>query len=77
MIGKSVDAHPEIVKQAYDEGHYIANHGYDHNNYTLVILMHDTKDVNDSSLILKNSIAYLRLQGYEFRNFYEFVPYQR
>lgn len=171
MIGKSVDAHPEIVKQAYDEGHYIANHGYDHNNSilyknsesfinevkktdlaigkaigvdnycshifrfpngfmaplykskkkeavslllkmnytyidwnclnndsvkkyttdqllnnlkkscknknTLVILMHDTKDVNDSSLILKDSIAYLRSQGYEFRNFYEFVPYQR
>ena len=27
VIGKSVDVHPEIVKRAYDEGHYIANHG--------------------------------------------------
>ena len=170
VIGKSVEAHPEIVKQAYDEGHYIANHGYSHNNDilyknsesfineitktdlsigkaigienycshifrfpngfmaplykkekekmtsllpninytyidwnclnndsvkkysntellnnlkessrnkdTLVILMHDTKDVNDSSLVLKDSISYLRSQGYEFRNFYD-LPWGR
>ncbi len=165
VIGKCVEAHPEIVKQAYDEGHYIANHGYSHNNdilykssesfineitktdlaigkaisienycshifrfpngfmaplykkekekmasllpninytyidwnclnndsvkkcsntellnnlkessknkNTLVVLMHDTKDVNDSSLVLKDSISYLKSQGYEFRNFYD------
>lgn len=35
VIGKYVDAHPEIVKRAYEEGHYIANHGYDHNNSNL------------------------------------------
>ena len=170
VIGQSVDAHPEIVKRAYEEGHYIANHGYDHNNSvlyknsksfinevkktdlaigkaigienycshifrfpngfmaplyksekknavsllsemnytyidwnclnkdsekkyttnqllnnlkqsskgknTLVVLMHDTKDVNDSSLVLKDSIDYLKTQGYEFKNFYEFIPSQ-
>jgi len=165
VIGKSVEAHPEIVKRTYDEGHYIANHGYSHNNSvlyknsksfiheikktdlaignaididnycshifrfpngfmapmyksekekavslllemnytyidwnclnndsmkkytneqllynlkescknktTLVILMHDTKDVNDSSLVLKDSILYLKSEGYIFKNFYE------
>ena len=165
VIGKSVESHPEIVKRAYDEGHYIANHGYSHNNSmlykssesfineikktdlaignaisidnycshifrfpngfmapmyknekqkavssllemnyayidwnclnndsikkytnqellnnlkqscknknTLVILMHDTKDANDSSLVLKDSISYLKSQGYIFKNFYE------
>lgn len=164
VIGKSVEANPEIVKRAYEEGHYIANHGYDHNNSnlyknsesfinevkktdlaiskaigvedycshvfrfpngfmskinkkekeeavsllfkmnytyidwnclnndsvkkysttqllnnlkksaknknTLVVLMHDTKDVNDSSLVLKDSISYLKSEGYEFKNFY-------
>lgn len=35
VIGKYVEEHPEIVKRAYEEGHYIANHGYDHNNATL------------------------------------------
>ena len=34
VIGKSVNKNPEIVKRAYNEGHYIANHGYDHNNST-------------------------------------------
>lgn len=37
---------------------------------TLVILMHDTKDVSDSSLALEDSIAYLKAEGYQFKNFY-------
>ena len=32
VIGKKVKEHPEIVKRAYEEGHYIANHTYSHNN---------------------------------------------
>ena len=35
VIGKYVAKHPELVKRAYEEGHYIANHGYDHNNNNL------------------------------------------
>ena len=167
VIGKYVDKHPEIVRREYEEGHYIANHGYDHDNsvlyksnesfrnevektdiaigkaigvddycshifrfpngfmspanktrkkevlkvleqmqYTyvdwnclnndsvkkyskqqllnnlkktaknkgsLVVLMHDTKDVNDSSTILKDSIDYLKSEGYEFKNFYDLL----
>ena len=165
VIGKNVDSHPEIVKRAYEEGHFIANHGYDHNNSTLyknsdsfineikqtdlaignaigvsnycshvfrfpngfmspnnkskkkeavkllesmnytyidwnclnndsmkkynnyqllnnlkktckgkdtlVILMHDTKDVSNSSNVLKDSIEYLKSEGYSFKNFYD------
>lgn len=168
VIGKSVEEHPEIVKRAHEEGHYIANHSYSHNNAklykskenflheiqltddaiakaleidsyhsyvfrfpngfmaplyqkekkevvsllsdihytyldwnaltqdsvkkcstsqlltnlkqscqnkgTLVVLMHDTKDVNDSSLVLKDCITYLKEQGYEFRNLYSLLP---
>ena len=167
VIGKCVDAHPEITKRAYDEGHYIANHGYSHNNNllykssdsfltevkktdlaienaigvpnycsyifrfpngfmspsnkskkkeavkllqnidfnyidwnclnndsvkkysssqllsnlikssknkdVLVILMHDTKDVSNSSLVLKDSIKYLKDKGYVFKNFYDII----
>lgn len=165
VVGKHVKEHPELVKRAYDEGHYIANHGYHHDNRklykssdsfisevkntdleigkaigmedycshvfrfpngymssnykakkreaakllsemnytyvdwnclnndsvkkyshnqllknlkksskdkgTLVILMHDTSDVNDTPSILKDSIDYLKEQGYEFKNFYD------
>jgi len=168
VIGKSVEAHPEIVKRAYEEGHYIANHSYSHHNAslykskenfvheiqltdsaiakaleidsyhsyvfrfpngfmaplyqkekkevvsllsdinytyldwnaltqdsvkkyspsqlltnlkqscqnkgTLVVLMHDTKDVNDSSLVLKDCISYLKEQGYEFQNLSSLLP---
>ena len=167
VVGKHVKEHPELVKRAYDEGHYIANHGYNHNNSklykssesfidevkntdieignaigvenycshifrfpngfmssnykskkkeaakllldmnytyvdwnclnndsvkkysnsqllknlkkssknkgTLVILMHDTSDVNDTPSILKDSINYLKEQGYQFRNFYDLL----
>lgn len=167
VVGKHVKEHPELVKRAYDEGHYIANHGYNHNNAklyqsgesfieeikntdieigkaigipdycshvfrfpngymssnykkkkqeaaklleemnytyidwnclnndsvkkysnyqllnnlkkssknkgTLVVLMHDTSDVNDTPSILKDSIDYLKSQGYVFQNFYDLL----
>lgn len=162
VIGKRVDEHPEIVKEEYEKGHFIANHTYSHDNSciyhspenfieeirktdeaisnaigeddycshlfrfpngymaplyktkkeeflpllfqknytyldwncltkdaeskttnyqliqnlkntskdkdTLVVLMHDTKDVNDSSLVLKDCIKYLKSQGYKFES---------
>ena len=30
VLGSRVDAMPDMVKRIYDEGHYIANHGYSH-----------------------------------------------
>ncbi len=30
VLGSRVDLYPDIVKRAYQEGHYIANHGYSH-----------------------------------------------
>lgn len=30
VLGSRVELNPDIVKRAYDEGHYIANHGYSH-----------------------------------------------
>lgn len=167
VIGKRVDEHPELVKRAYDEGHFIANHTYNHDNsslykssesfnneikltdasiskaigvdnysshifrfpngfmapayksqkkqaislladlnYTyvdwnclnndsmgkysssqlinnlasscngkgsLIVLMHDTTDVSDSSSALQASIDLLKSKGYCFKNFYEFI----
>ena len=29
-LGTNVKRHPEIVKREFDEGHYVANHGYSH-----------------------------------------------
>ena len=35
VVGKHVKENPELVKRAYDEGHFVANHGYNHNNSKL------------------------------------------
>ena len=35
VIGKYVEEYPEIVKREYEEGHYIANHSYNHDNTKL------------------------------------------
>ena len=43
------------------------------NKDILVILMHDTKDVSNSSLVLKDSIKYLKGKGYVFKNFYDIL----
>ena len=43
------------------------------NKGTLVVLMHDTADVNNSSEILKESISYLKSEGYQFKNFYDLL----
>ena len=42
------------------------------NKGTLIILMHDTTDVNKSYSVLKESIDYLKSEGYRFSNFYDF-----
>ena len=41
VIGKYVEERPELVKRAYDEGHYIANHGYSH-SYSKIYASVDT-----------------------------------
>ena len=30
VLGKNVESHPELVKREFDEGHFVANHGYTH-----------------------------------------------
>lgn len=167
VVGKHVEEYPELVKQAYEDGHFIANHGYSHNNSklykskqdfineiletdkeiakaigkdsycshifrfpngsmskihysdkkkaikyleeidytyidwnalnndsmkkysnselisnlknsiknkgTIVILMHDTGDVNKTYDVLEESINFLKSEGYEFKTFYELL----
>ena len=43
------------------------------NKDSLIILMHDTDDVSNSSTVLKESINYLKSNGYIFKNFYDIL----
>jgi len=35
VLGKNVNRYPEITKRAFEEGHFIANHGYSHSYSTI------------------------------------------
>lgn len=35
VVGKHVKEHPELIQRQYNSGHFIANHGYSHNNAKL------------------------------------------
>lgn len=166
LLGVHVEKYPDIVKREYEEGHFLANHGYSHNNAllykskdaflneirstdaaigkaiglpnykchlfrfpngsvsniyhkqkmqaisflseidytyidwnvvnndsirkysqnqllnnlkksckgknTIVILMHDTGDVNNTYDVLEDSIAFLKQEGYVFKTFHDF-----
>ena len=41
------------------------------NKNALVILMHDSGDLNQTDEVLQSSIDYLKQQGYEFKNMRE------
>lgn len=41
VVGKRVEMYPNLVKRAYEEGHYIANHGYTH-EYSQIYRSSDT-----------------------------------
>ena len=43
------------------------------NKGSIIILMHDSGDVNKTFDALEDSISYLKERGYEFRTFYDFV----
>lgn len=44
VIGKKAEKNPQIVKRAYDEGHLIGNHSYDHIN----LLASSISDIEES-----------------------------
>lgn len=41
LVGARVKLYPELVKRAYEEGHYLANHGYTH-QYSKIYQSSDT-----------------------------------
>ena len=47
------------------------------NKGTLIVLMHDTADVNKTYDVLKDSINYLKSEGYIFCTFYDFINVEK
>lgn len=68
VVGSRVDLYPDIVKRQYDEGHYIANHGYTH-KYSQIYISQQT--VLDEYIAceqsIKNAIKNQDYNSYFFR----------
>lgn len=68
VLGSRVEAHPELVKQEYDEGHYIANHGYSH-AYTSIYSSVEAvlEEYNHTEEIIKSAIENQEYSSHLFR----------
>ncbi len=68
VLGKHVDRHPELVKREYNEGHYIANHGYSH-SYSEIYESKDTvyDEYVRTENAIKNALGNQNYNTYLFR----------
>ena len=57
VLGTYAKKNPDIIKRAYDEGHYIANHGYSH-KYGTIYKSADTviEEYNKTEEIIKDAL---------------------
>ena len=57
VLGSNVEKNPELVKRIYDEGHFIANHGYSH-KYNEIYNSVDTViyEYNKTEQCIKNAL---------------------
>lgn len=53
VLGSCAELYPDIVKRAYDEGHFIANHGYSHKYQSIYA---NTNNVLDEYVRTENAI---------------------
>ena len=68
VLGTYVNKNPEIVKRAYEEGHYIANHGYSH-KYNSIYKSVDTviEEYNKTEQIIREALDDTNYSSHLFR----------
>ena len=68
VLGARVDLYPETVKRAFEEGHYIANHGYSH-QYSKIYENKDTvfQEYVECDNSIRNAIGNPDFNSYLFR----------
>lgn len=68
MLGNFVEARPDIVKRAYEEGNYIANHGYSHVYSSIYISPEAVLDeYNRCNTAVQNAIGVPEYNSHLFR----------
>ena len=68
VLGSNVENHPEIVKRMYEEGHFIANHGYSH-VYSTIYQSAETvlNEYNQCNQAIRNAIGEQEYNSHLFR----------
>lgn len=68
VLGSNVEDHPEIVKRMYEEGHFIANHGYSH-VYSTIYQSAETvlNEYNQCNQAIRNAIGEQEYNSHLFR----------
>ncbi len=68
VLGSRAELYPELVKQAYDEGHYIANHGYSHNYSAIYSSTNSVLDeYNKTENAIRQAVGNENYSSYLFR----------
>ena len=68
LLGSRVDLYPDIVKREYDEGHYLASHGYSHVYSQIYASPHSVLDeYNKSITSIKRAIGAPEFNPHLFR----------
>ena len=68
VLGSKVEANPDLVKREYDEGHYIANHGYSHKYSEMYSSTQNVLDeYNKTNDLIKNAIGNENYNSLVFR----------
>ena len=68
LLGSRVDLYPDIVKRQYDEGHYLASHGYSHVYSQIYASPQNTLDEYNKSLtVIRNAIGEQEYNPHLFR----------
>ena len=68
LLGSRVDLYPDIVKRQYDEGHYLASHGYSHVYSQIYASPQSVLDEYNKSLTsIKNAIGASEFNPHLFR----------
>lgn len=68
VLGSRVELYPEILKREFNEGHYIANHGYSHSYKSI----YESKDTTFNEYVqcensIKNALEIPEYNSYLFR----------
>ena len=68
VLGSRVELNPDLVKRAFEEGHYIANHGYSHTYSQIYASTQSVIDeYNATEKAIQNAIGISEYHSYLFR----------